>query len=190
MPVLEHADCILCNSFWFIAETQKLSKGHLDPNCWSCTMILHRHPIKIFRNSLPDFMLKTLCCCRVSRITVNCDGSWTGSKSSRLKVPTTRRSVYFTVLLFSNYFLGKFNWKGTIKAVLKQAPDNEISIKKLRKKVQYNILFLGFKSSLVLTFFFPGVLKLVKSCSCQKCLILAEHQLTEWLELDLFFRTQ
>ncbi|NXW16645.1 LYAR protein, partial [Circaetus pectoralis] len=30
---------------------------------------------------------------------------------------------------------GKFNWKGTIKAVLKQAPDNEISIKKLRKKV-------------------------------------------------------
>ncbi|NXY42732.1 LYAR protein, partial [Ceuthmochares aereus] len=30
---------------------------------------------------------------------------------------------------------GKFNWKGTIKAVLKQAPDNELSIKKLRKKV-------------------------------------------------------
>ncbi|NXU19395.1 LYAR protein, partial [Pardalotus punctatus] len=30
---------------------------------------------------------------------------------------------------------GKFNWKGTIKAVLKEAPDNEISIKKLRKKV-------------------------------------------------------
>ncbi|XP_026544318.1 cell growth-regulating nucleolar protein isoform X3 [Notechis scutatus] len=30
---------------------------------------------------------------------------------------------------------GKFNWKGTITAVLKQAPDNELSIKKLRKKV-------------------------------------------------------
>ncbi|KAM5338843.1 cell growth-regulating nucleolar protein isoform 1-T2 [Glossophaga mutica] len=30
---------------------------------------------------------------------------------------------------------GKFNWKGTIKAILKQAPDNEIAIKKLRKKV-------------------------------------------------------
>ncbi|XP_008149103.2 cell growth-regulating nucleolar protein isoform X1 [Eptesicus fuscus] len=30
---------------------------------------------------------------------------------------------------------GKFNWKGTIKAVLKQAPDNEIAVKKLRKKV-------------------------------------------------------
>ncbi|XP_015680791.1 cell growth-regulating nucleolar protein [Protobothrops mucrosquamatus] len=30
---------------------------------------------------------------------------------------------------------GKFNWKGTIRAVLKQAPDNELSIKKLRKKV-------------------------------------------------------
>ncbi|XP_053422886.1 cell growth-regulating nucleolar protein isoform X2 [Nycticebus coucang] len=36
---------------------------------------------------------------------------------------------------------GKFNWKGTIKAILKQAPDNEISIKKLRKKVlaQYHM---------------------------------------------------
>nr|XP_039318446.1 cell growth-regulating nucleolar protein-like [Saimiri boliviensis boliviensis] len=30
---------------------------------------------------------------------------------------------------------GKFNWKGTIKAILKQAPDNEIASKKLRKKV-------------------------------------------------------
>ncbi|XP_061439564.1 cell growth-regulating nucleolar protein isoform X2 [Rhineura floridana] len=30
---------------------------------------------------------------------------------------------------------GKFSWKGTIKAILKQAPDNEMSIKKLRKKV-------------------------------------------------------
>ncbi|NXY08501.1 LYAR protein, partial [Pteruthius melanotis] len=34
-----------------------------------------------------------------------------------------------------NVGTGKFNWKGTIKAVLKQAPDNEISFKKLRKKV-------------------------------------------------------
>lgn len=30
---------------------------------------------------------------------------------------------------------GKFNWKGTIKAVLRRTPDNEIAIKKLRKKV-------------------------------------------------------
>ncbi|MEE6462510.1 hypothetical protein FKM82_001620 [Ascaphus truei] len=30
---------------------------------------------------------------------------------------------------------GKFNWKGTIKALLKQAPDHELPIKKLRKKV-------------------------------------------------------
>nr|KAF6431801.1 Ly1 antibody reactive [Rousettus aegyptiacus] len=37
---------------------------------------------------------------------------------------------------------GKFNWKGTIKAILKQAPDNEIAIKKLRKKVTiFSILF-------------------------------------------------
>lgn len=37
---------------------------------------------------------------------------------------------------------GKFNWKGTIKAVLKQAPDNEISVKKLKKKViaQYHVV--------------------------------------------------
>ncbi|XP_006016835.1 cell growth-regulating nucleolar protein isoform X1 [Alligator sinensis] len=34
-----------------------------------------------------------------------------------------------------NAHKGKFNWKGTIKAILSQAPDNEISIKKLRKKV-------------------------------------------------------
>ncbi|KAM3877914.1 cell growth-regulating nucleolar protein [Diretmus argenteus] len=32
-------------------------------------------------------------------------------------------------------FKGKFNWKGTIKAVLKQSPEQEISVKKLRKKV-------------------------------------------------------
>ncbi|XP_041132222.1 cell growth-regulating nucleolar protein isoform X2 [Polyodon spathula] len=30
---------------------------------------------------------------------------------------------------------GKFSWKGTIQAVLKQSPEGEISVKKLRKKV-------------------------------------------------------
>ncbi|XP_053724531.1 cell growth-regulating nucleolar protein isoform X1 [Synchiropus splendidus] len=30
---------------------------------------------------------------------------------------------------------GKFNWKGNIKAVLREAPDQELSLKKLRKKV-------------------------------------------------------
>ncbi|XP_013886421.1 cell growth-regulating nucleolar protein [Austrofundulus limnaeus] len=30
---------------------------------------------------------------------------------------------------------GKFNWKGTIKAVLREAPDQELPVKKLRKKV-------------------------------------------------------
>nr|XP_028599400.1 cell growth-regulating nucleolar protein isoform X1 [Podarcis muralis]XP_028599402.1 cell growth-regulating nucleolar protein isoform X1 [Podarcis muralis] len=30
---------------------------------------------------------------------------------------------------------GKFSWKGTIKAVLRKAPDNELPMKKLRKKV-------------------------------------------------------
>ncbi|XP_069488067.1 cell growth-regulating nucleolar protein [Ambystoma mexicanum] len=34
-----------------------------------------------------------------------------------------------------NTMKGKFNWKGTIKAVLKEAPDNELTVKKLRKKV-------------------------------------------------------
>ncbi|CAN2388565.1 erythrocyte development [Pristimantis euphronides] len=37
---------------------------------------------------------------------------------------------------------GKFNWKGTIKALLRLAPDNELPIKKLRKKViaQYYLI--------------------------------------------------
>lgn len=43
----------------------------------------------------------------------------------------TKQNVLQIIL----YIIGKFNWKGTIKAVLKQAPDNEIAIKKLRKKV-------------------------------------------------------
>ena len=30
---------------------------------------------------------------------------------------------------------GKFNWKGNIKAVLKDAPEQELAVKKLRKKV-------------------------------------------------------
>lgn len=30
---------------------------------------------------------------------------------------------------------GKFNWKGTIKAVLRQSPEEGLSVKKLRKKV-------------------------------------------------------
>ncbi|XP_078534609.1 cell growth-regulating nucleolar protein isoform X2 [Lissotriton helveticus] len=43
----------------------------------------------------------------------------------------------------------KFNWKGTIKAVLKEAPDNEMSIKKLRKKVlaqYYSVVTEHYKS--------------------------------------------
>lgn len=39
------------------------------------------------------------------------------------------------VLHVTLYIVGKFNWKGTIKAILKQAPDNEIAVKKLKKKV-------------------------------------------------------
>ncbi|KAK2494397.1 hypothetical protein MC885_018513 [Smutsia gigantea] len=34
-----------------------------------------------------------------------------------------------------DHLKGKFNWKGTIKAVLKQAPNNEMAVKKLKKKV-------------------------------------------------------
>lgn len=57
----------------------------------------------------------------------------------------TRQTVFFAFGMtrqmkrpYASFFLltvGKFNWKGTIKAVLKQAPDNEISVKKLKKKV-------------------------------------------------------
>lgn len=31
---------------------------------------------------------------------------------------------------------GKFNWKGTIKAVIRQSDDQELSVKKLKKKVR------------------------------------------------------
>lgn len=34
-----------------------------------------------------------------------------------------------------SFFAGKFNWKGTIKAVLRQSPEEGIAVKKLRKKV-------------------------------------------------------
>lgn len=44
---------------------------------------------------------------------------------------TTKQNGLHVIL----YIVGKFNWKGTIKAILKQAPDNEIAVKKLRKKV-------------------------------------------------------
>lgn len=37
-------------------------------------------------------------------------------------------------------FLGKFNWKGNIKAVLSATPDQELAIKKLRKKVSHGFL--------------------------------------------------
>ncbi|XP_016402421.1 cell growth-regulating nucleolar protein-like [Sinocyclocheilus rhinocerous] len=38
-------------------------------------------------------------------------------------------------LLNSAGFSGKFNWKGTIKAVLRDAPEDGLAVKKLRKKV-------------------------------------------------------
>ncbi|KAM9814168.1 cell growth-regulating nucleolar protein [Neosynchiropus ocellatus] len=44
---------------------------------------------------------------------------------------------------------GKFNWKGNIKAVLREAPDQELSLKKLRKKVlaaYYSYTSENFKS--------------------------------------------
>lgn len=45
-------------------------------------------------------------------------------------------SVLFTFAVQCwSFFAGKFNWKGTIKAVLRQSPDEGIAVKKLRKKV-------------------------------------------------------
>ncbi|KTG34780.1 hypothetical protein cypCar_00025034, partial [Cyprinus carpio] len=34
---------------------------------------------------------------------------------------------------------GKFNWKGTIKAVLRDAPEDGLAVKKLRKKVSWSL---------------------------------------------------
>lgn len=40
----------------------------------------------------------------------------------------------------SDQFTGKFNWKGNIKAVLRDSPDQELSLKKIRKKVRHGVL--------------------------------------------------
>lgn len=37
--------------------------------------------------------------------------------------------------LFVSKLSGKFNWKGNIKAILRASPDQELPVKKLRKKV-------------------------------------------------------
>lgn len=38
---------------------------------------------------------------------------------------------------FCFHFSGKFNWKGNIKAILRASPDQELAVKKLRKKVLF-----------------------------------------------------
>uniref|UniRef100_H9GGZ4 Ly1 antibody reactive n=1 Tax=Anolis carolinensis TaxID=28377 RepID=H9GGZ4_ANOCA len=62
------------------------------------------------------------------------------SKTNYLKTNAKKRKLKHTEITtlicdMFYFYTGKFRWKETIKAVLKQAPDNEISIKKLRKKV-------------------------------------------------------
>lgn len=44
-------------------------------------------------------------------------------------------SLAYAILMTLLLFAGKFNWKGTIKAVLRQSPEEGIAVKKLRKKV-------------------------------------------------------
>lgn len=38
-------------------------------------------------------------------------------------------------LIYVSKLSGKFNWKGNIKAILRASPDQELAVKKLRKKV-------------------------------------------------------
>ncbi|XP_038601071.1 cell growth-regulating nucleolar protein [Tachyglossus aculeatus] len=59
--------------------------------------------------------------------------SETTSKKKKMKHP--ENAVLMEMEENETPVKGKFNWQGTITAILKQAPDNEISIKKLRKKV-------------------------------------------------------
>lgn len=47
----------------------------------------------------------------------------------------TCKNLYIFLTSISFFMLGKFNWGSVIKQVLKKAPDNELPVKKLRKKV-------------------------------------------------------
>lgn len=58
----------------------------------------------------------------------------TGSFSVLLYCFTVYQKVVFVSLCVC---VGKFNWKGTIKAILRQAPEEGIALKKLRKKVTH-----------------------------------------------------
>lgn len=45
-------------------------------------------------------------------------------------------------LIYVSHLSGKFNWKGNIKAILRASPDQELPVKKLRKKVLFTDLTL------------------------------------------------
>ena len=56
------------------------------------------------------------------------------------------------------YYADHFNWKSTIKAVLRQAPDQELPIKRLRKKVNVIIVISTSMALIALKGFFLSVL--------------------------------
>lgn len=63
-----------------------------------------------------------------------CGLSGSCSESSLIIMTEASQIHIFWILLL---FPGKFNWKGTIKAVLRDAPEDGIAVKKLRKKVSW-----------------------------------------------------
>lgn len=48
-------------------------------------------------------------------------------------------------LIYVSKISGKFNWKGNIKAILRASPDQELPVKKLRKKVLFTPPIIEFR---------------------------------------------
>uniref|UniRef100_A0A8C3XVM3 Ly1 antibody reactive n=1 Tax=Chelydra serpentina TaxID=8475 RepID=A0A8C3XVM3_CHESE len=67
-----------------------------------------------------------------AQVEINGNGNHNEEKQTNIK---KQKRKHAEGIYLAHIPCSKFNWKGTIKAVLKQAPNNEISIKKLRKKV-------------------------------------------------------
>uniref|UniRef100_A0A3Q3Q463 Uncharacterized protein n=1 Tax=Monopterus albus TaxID=43700 RepID=A0A3Q3Q463_MONAL len=73
---------------------------------------------------------RKLCCEEDDGEGQNGHSAENGTSSKKRKNMSGRKLIYV-----SDQLIGKFNWKGNIKAVLRGSPDQELSVKKLRKKV-------------------------------------------------------
>lgn len=113
-------------------------------------LIRHSVVASFQNNTFKDHFARKMLCCEYHETGIQGNEQWFYNQQTESKDPTRnfdyhvqwkeglKNRKYLTTILLDvfNNITGKFNWKGTIKAILSQAPDNEISIKKLRKKVQ------------------------------------------------------